>query len=211
MHWFSCLSLLSGEKGEKRYEESLHLKLLLSSYPIAWDQTLNKLDLISLESSSSPAAFLGERRWWQRQAQWHDTWHTFRNSLIAQGHTARPWINADWTKDCTFLASCQNLLSFEKDCKCRNLQSLLPLNLPQRAPLTGRLAEDFILIVWVPILREERGKVELEIMKEFWLGKDGGGGRRALKSNDIINTLWPLFSLVKRKQSPLFIFGYNFN
>lgn len=91
-----------------------------------------------------PTAFLGERRWWQRQVQWHDIWYTFQNALIAQGHMAQPSISADCTKDCTSLAPCQNSLSFEKDYKCRNLQLLLPLNLPQRVPLTERLAEDFI-------------------------------------------------------------------
>lgn len=103
------------------------------------------------------------------------------------------------------------MLSFEKDCKCRNLQSLLPLNLPQRAPLTGRLAEDFILILWLPVLKEERGKVELEIHEGILIGERRRRGGGETMTNDIINILQPLFTLVKILCSLLFILGHNFN
>lgn len=78
------------------------------------------------------------------EAQGHDTWHTFRDSLIAQGHTAWPGINADWTKHCTFWAACQNVLFLKKARICRNLQSRLPLTLPKRTPVTRRLAGNSI-------------------------------------------------------------------
>lgn len=133
--------------------------------------------MISLGLSSSPTAFLGERKRWQQPAPWHDTWHTFWNSLIAQGHTAWPWLNADWTKDCTFLAPRQNLLSFEKDCQCRNLQSLLPLNLPQ-SPFNWKACWGFhLLTAWLPILKEEREKIESGIDTGILIGERKGGGR----------------------------------
>lgn len=49
------------------------------------------------------------------------------------------------------------------------------------------------LIVWLPILKEDIGKVELGIDERIQNGEKGGGGwggeHDELMSNDIINTL----------------------